>query len=334
VAEPEREVNFCYRCGKRVGRQSGRCWFCAAPTIRVIRPARRCPFCESIIGHKAIKCPHCGEFVDGRLQPQPHHVTFVIDKAVISDGRMAGPGGPVALPRAGQPPSADRVLGGPPPPLLEQQGGPMLLPPAQADSAAPQRGGAAGQRPGSVDRAQQGPGGGSALAPYGGAQEHPLTPYGGQGGGALAPYGGGALAPYVGAPEAPPPALPHVEAEPEDDSKYANCSVCQAEMLKTDNYCFHCGQLQPGAKSAWGRPPKLVSSNAPLHLTSLALLALYGALGHLPLLEEFNDPMYRGVAATAALLLPVWAFFRKRRLFSQAISVVIFLLILGVIVFV
>lgn len=94
------EVNFCFRCGRNVGKQQDKCWYCAAPTRRMIRPPRRCPYCDEPIRPKAIKCHKCGEFLDQPRQAPPQDVvpqqqpTFVIEKAIIqtgSSGALTGP---------------------------------------------------------------------------------------------------------------------------------------------------------------------------------------------------------------------------------------------------
>ena len=104
--EESPSVNYCYRCGKRLGDQRMKCYYCGAPGIREIRPPRRCPFCDLPVRRKAVKCPNCGEFLDerartkeaveaearaqtleGRLLEQAGQqrpsITFIIDKAVI-----------------------------------------------------------------------------------------------------------------------------------------------------------------------------------------------------------------------------------------------------------
>jgi predicted nucleic acid-binding Zn ribbon protein len=90
MTEIDTSVFYCYRCGNRVKRAEGNCWYCGAPNRRSVRPPRHCPFCGLEITQKAVKCPHCAEFLDGRARPAqvvpsgpPQHITFVIDKAVI-----------------------------------------------------------------------------------------------------------------------------------------------------------------------------------------------------------------------------------------------------------
>ena len=90
MTEIDTSVFYCFRCGNRVKRAEGNCWYCGAPNRRSVRPPRHCPFCGESIAQKAVKCPHCAEFLDGRARPTPvapsgppQQITFVIDKAVI-----------------------------------------------------------------------------------------------------------------------------------------------------------------------------------------------------------------------------------------------------------
>lgn len=96
------DVHYCYRCGRHASPQADKCLYCTASTRRVIRPARHCQFCDEAIGFKAVKCPHCGEFLDGRAsegaaaQPAPGPTTFVIEQAVIHTDPRAGLAGPAS----------------------------------------------------------------------------------------------------------------------------------------------------------------------------------------------------------------------------------------------
>jgi predicted amidophosphoribosyltransferase len=63
-------VNYCYRCGRRIGRGQEHCYFCTAPVRRVIREKPRCPFCAEEIQEGASKCPHCNEFLTDGKKPR------------------------------------------------------------------------------------------------------------------------------------------------------------------------------------------------------------------------------------------------------------------------
>ena len=130
-------VNYCYRCGRRVAARSESCYYCGSETGRTIRPPRRCPFCDMQIRSKAVKCPHCGEFLDGRREaerpaatasaqdPRAPNVTYVIDKAIITT-----PGEVQAAARGRVP--ADRALGEPSTPAIEGPGARSLPAPVEA----------------------------------------------------------------------------------------------------------------------------------------------------------------------------------------------------------
>jgi hypothetical protein len=375
VPSLEQEVHYCYRCGKRVGKDMGKCYYCAAPTRRTIRPSRLCPFCEEPIGHKAVKCSHCGEFLDGRKkdeQQQPQQqapsMTFVIDKAVFSDGRMQLPGGqghPQLTTQIG--PDGRPLPASAQQPMFPHQNPQQALPyqgtdssqwqqaQQQAQQEAPRL--PAPQESSRKRRSRNEPADSSAqpLAPYTAPPEQQQADWGGN---PLAPYQGGQLAaqgqgnqlaayvdeqgrplaPYTGganplAPHAPPANLPApfdlspqrakqaVESKAAEESKYAVCGVCGTEMLATDSYCFHCGQVQKFASEIPDVRIQTMESNAPLHIATIGFAAAFALVRNLELLANFNEITYWGPLALAALLIPVWAFFHRRTTFSQIITI-------------
>jgi hydroxylamine reductase (hybrid-cluster protein) len=87
-------ASFCYRCGRRVGKEVETCWYCGAPTKRWIRQPKRCPFCGEDVRAEAVKCRHCGEFIDGRPRPaeaQAQQIIFVVDRNMfrgMADARL------------------------------------------------------------------------------------------------------------------------------------------------------------------------------------------------------------------------------------------------------
>lgn len=313
MAETAREIRFCYRCGKRVGKNAFNCWYCSAPTARTIRPPRHCPFCQSVIGPKAIKCPHCSEFVDGRPQQNPQHLTLNIDKAVFGPGGMQGfsPGQPQQPMNPNYDPSRTIDVQGYN--QIPQQGAQQALPsnsphllPGQA-SEPPQA-----PQPGAIIRR-----GNQADAPIQSAGNYPL-------GHPAAPQSQplGFPQPQQPAPLAVPGAA-HVPAAANDEEQtYATCPVCNTEILAIDNYCYYCGQLHSGGRKiepAAGAAP----SNGWLYFLAIVLCAAVTALREISQLQPFDDPLYRAGMMLVACLTLVWAFFRNKKIISRVLTVVV-----------
>lgn len=59
------------------------CPYCEKNTIKTT-DQKPCPFCGEVIRGKAVKCKHCGEFVDGRRREESAQQVIYIDKAVIT----------------------------------------------------------------------------------------------------------------------------------------------------------------------------------------------------------------------------------------------------------
>ncbi|MCX7049623.1 MAG: zinc ribbon domain-containing protein [Candidatus Sumerlaeota bacterium] len=127
MEESSPAVLYCYKCGRRTGGDARNCYYCGAPKHRVIRDARRCPFCDLPVRRKAVKCHNCGEYLDGRSQPQAQQpvqpqapqqpaqpqVNYYIDKAIIGmpGGAPGTPGQP--YPAGMQIPAGPGYPGGP-----------------------------------------------------------------------------------------------------------------------------------------------------------------------------------------------------------------------------
>lgn len=311
-----KENRYCYRCGKRVGKNALNCWYCNAPTARVIRPPRHCPFCQSHISHKAIKCPHCGEFVDGRAPQNPQNLTLNIDKAVFAPGGMQAIG-PQAPPQPGQAQyDPSRTIEGQGYTQLPgQQNSGMYLPapsaePPPANSLAPYQGQPGGQ--------------GSALAPTGNyplAQpsfQPPSVP-----GNSLAKRGEAPLASYS------------VPASEEKDDRYFICGVCNTEILNSDNYCFYCGQMHTAVTEKKGKRTGGVfgniskgTSNVYHYLTAIILCGISASADFLlALLPQFSDleGMIKYASVAIAFLLLVWAFMRNQQILNRIVTVIVLL---------
>jgi hypothetical protein len=299
-AQTQTEVLYCYRCGKRVKRNamSGGCWYCSAPIRRHVRPPRKCPFCSQHIAHDAIKCHHCGEFLDGRPGNAdggaPRQITFVIDKAVIQGDQplMLQGGGdmPENVARLLTQRTVEAIRSGEPS-LIDQEGVKALPAPE---------------------------GGGGAMVPA----EYSLAPVDRR---ALAPVSGPALD-----LEASPTDL--LTTTNDDEGKYRQCKTCETEILVEDNYCFHCGGLQRKEAAGPRRMPNLADpSNAPYLLLSLFFMAVFLYLGREVETLTFRDMAYPTAyavwgLASVSLLLIGGAFIRRKTLVHRALTLVVFLL--------
>ena len=329
MPESEREVRFCYRCGKRVGKGALNCWYCSAPTTRAIRPIRHCPFCQQAIGPKALKCHHCGEFVDGRAPASPQHFTLNIDKAVIAPGginpltgqpqsppvqplnQQAFQGGAyTALPQASPAQiSPDQT------PLLGSSQSPQLLP---YDPNMPM---ATGQEHG------------SSLAPFtrqGGAVNPIVPAQGPLSLGRPAPPNQQMITPMQQASLAPASGAPARESRAsgasDEEGRYFVCPVCHTEILTSDNYCFHCGQRRPGAAA-----PKAKTPSSPIPFGSYVMALAIAAAGRgteylLPLIPKLRTISGDLVAYTMlglALLLLLQAFVGHRGLVNKILTLAV-----------
>ena len=244
--------NYCYQCGRRINKQVDHCWYCGAATHRWVRPPKRCPFCGEVVRGEAIKCRHCGEFIDGRPSPVtgPSQVVYIVDKDLLRAARdyrlLAGQ--PV-------PPEVARALDAQTVRAIENNQPKLIITPGVHALPAP----AAGD--GEHDIVDVEP-----IAPHG----HPRQIEGSR---ELVVSRGGAKEDSLNLPvrrgDAPPPpavistglALARTlgkaggwlirkavgPAEEQDaisvkaEDKYRICDSCQTEILASDSYCYHCG---------------------------------------------------------------------------------------------
>ena len=208
---PDKPVHYCYMCGNRLQPNMEACWYCGAPTHREIRPTRRCPFCAEPIRREAVKCRHCGEFLDGRAHPerQPVRQMIVVDKDLLkamSDLRLF-PGLPV--PDAARNVLEDRTVR------------------AIEDNTPDEI-----QQPGV--RVLPAPLGAPILLEYkpGGKEVAKYMP---------APPPAPPLPPAVA--EKPPVTAKEPEGaiDAELADLYRTCGRCKTELLADDNFCYYCG---------------------------------------------------------------------------------------------
>ena len=331
----ETESNYCFRCGKHVRKDGGRCWYCYAPVRRVIRPPRKCPYCDEEIGSKAVKCPHCGEFLDGpssrdvalaqaaaRLHsPQ---ITYVIDKAVIQGDQplMLQGGRPIPPEVSGLLTERTvRAIQMNNPALIDQDGIKALPAPdgepvgdpqtATVSSRAIERHTVESERNLSRDASGESRGG-SFLE-------------------RLADFALGRIEEPAKEPITLQATSVQTEETPEE-KKYANCNLCHTEVLASDNYCFHCGtklrdEEERRAQVTVLRP---MPSNAGLFLLAIVLMTASVAILFVPAGAQ-GAGIERILLPAAALMLLIvlpfliYAFFRRRTSLNQLTTLILLL---------
>jgi hypothetical protein len=330
MSEPASQptTHYCFHCGHKVDPTRESCWYCGARLRRLIRPPKKCPFCGSMIPSEAVKCRHCGEFVDGRpvaSQAAPlQQIVFVIDRALLGDARGGAyrllPGRPVPADIARQLSAPTvRAIETNQPRLLDDPrvralpapggddadayaGGGVIDVQAEASREVVRAGGSGG-RDGSLPTRREN----LAGAPRGGF------------GGMLATIGRFLMRTAPGARPRPRPVDDAIDVKPEE--RYRACVKCGTEILAADNFCYHCGAQYHKAKVDLGGPleaKRRGGSNVALHgLAAMACLAL-GAVH-----AGWIDLPVKGVIGVVAVgvLAGVIAFFRRRAFFNQLVSV-------------
>ncbi len=310
------EVRYCFRCGKRLGAQHDKCWYCGATTLRQIRPPRECPFCRYEIPHNALKCSHCGEFVDGRVQAGTgsggQTVNFVIDKAVFNGEK------PMTL-KGGMRPEENissflsdqtrEAIRTGQPELIDQDGIQALPGPESASN---------GEGTFAVERSGQFPA----------VREHIPSRYDGR----------EVSSEIV---DVEPDDVELVDGEilgedDTDDSKYATCGICGTEIMADDNYCFHCGSLRkdPGKTKKSRRKLKRVAKKSNISNSAyyfliaafgigIAVLGIFRPVAFTYWAWEIRSGFFIAIFTPVSLLLIVAAYFRKRNFSSLLLTTLV-----------
>jgi len=219
-------IKFCRHCGRIIPLEAVDCPYCHKNTVRVVGK-KECPFCGEPILAKAIKCKHCGEFVEGRAaaQEQQQRVIY-IEQAIVTGNEL-----PVDVQL--QRPDGQRLD------VQQLQGqrarlpaGRLKLPPGSAEDAAPGAGAlvvvdAEGRTDGPATEES------TAVREVGG----PLA----RRGRAMPP----ARREPPGLPGRPVKAAPSAATEapaPEPPPVQYECPSCRRFVFKGDSFCENCGR--------------------------------------------------------------------------------------------
>jgi len=334
--DEDKSVVYCYDCGRRISKKQDHCLYCSAPIRPWVRPPKHCTFCGEPVRHEAVKCRHCGEFLDGRSRaPQGGVVNhfYVIEKALLNAAHdyrlMAGKTVPSDIAHKLDPATV-RAIESNRPELLQQPGVYALpAPRAQAPARDPDD-----------DEIVDAEDAFTSDAPR---LDRPALPMagGGEAGGANLPVRSdlGATLParHEDSPP-PPPALMHAGlalgralggvgrwlvksgGKPKEDAsidvrvedRYRICERCQAEILATDNFCFHCGVQYHRTVADENRERRERLSyrglvrNLFIHLTAMVLLLFYAGarIAKIPPLAQFESGL--GLAAAGFCLAGVF----------------------------
>lgn len=337
-------VQFCYRCGKRVDPSKLGCWYCGARTQRELRVPRKCPFCSEVIAFEAIKCRHCGEFLDGREQAAPPQqqpqMVYIVDAAMLrgmqGGGGGAGPGralggGPV-YDASGAPLREQRLLPGQPVPpdvarnldpetihAIEHNRPDLLRHPGVRALPMPGAGPVMDVVPMRPQLAGGDDNESTALPARGSAPSAARRGIGRRLWGLFIRLLSGTRGPTTQDEDA------ILAADP-----YRRCESCGTEILTSDNYCYHCGMQYHVTTSDVKRATRVeYPSNSGRYWLILLLTAAMAWQIRRPfpqIARWYTDY----VIVIVILLLCLGAFFRRRTTPAQLASILLAAIALSV----
>ena len=336
---PDKNVKFCYLCGRRVDGTRESCWYCGSEIHRRIRPPKVCQFCGSEVPHGAVKCKHCGEFLDGRAaaapppQPPPQQVVYVVDRQLLQSAQD------LKL-LAGQPIPADvsRQLSDQTRRAIETGQPAMIDMPTVRALPAPESGvrdvidvqpEAGGEAPRALpspsrDVAVRGASGSSGASVPARREDSPGGQGSGAAGKALAKLGQFLISTAPGARPRPEPTIPVAE------DAFRTCESCGAEIMATDCFCFHCG-FQYHTTASERIAKRRSSRGMSIYVVIALMMAGLLALRILPVPDAADSLAFLLAGLTG--LMCVIAFFLRRTFFNQALAISLLVMTMAILLF-
>ena len=314
----QKKVKYCWQCGRPVGPEQKNCYYCPAEIHRQIKEPHKCPYCFGEIHPQATKCPHCGEFlidkddktekesttkekeklvfvIPAQLTPDKEPIFIPAGEEVAEEYRQRLGSGTIKAIEMNNPnyidnptvkalPSSEAVNQSPK--ALLPDGRPLMIEDNHSEvidvpaKKTPQT----GQLTKSITDKVNARSIGNALV---------------KGAGFVGPLLKKALSGNKGRVTATV-----VEDEEEDLSPTRICVQCDAEILRTDNYCYHCG-FKYVKKTRSSKLPSTLISNTGHYVAIVLILCSY------MFLSSKGYPSYIDWLPVFAVLIAIVGIFRK-----------------------